>query len=85
MRLAYRHPTRYDERTVYDLLDEAGSAAERVARADLLPRNLTGLPHTVRDLYVPLGRGVVVVDSVLCGVPGFNRLAGPLEIIARSR
>jgi SAM-dependent methyltransferase len=85
VRLAYRHPTRYREGTMRALLERAGFTVERVARANVLPRNLTGLPQTVRDLYARLGRGVVVVDGVLCGIPGFNRLAGSLEIIARSR
>ncbi|HEY8176496.1 MAG TPA: class I SAM-dependent methyltransferase [Gemmatimonadaceae bacterium] len=82
--LGYTHPRRFSEEEIRDLLARTGYRIERMRRNNLLPKNLTGLPERVRAYYSKAGRTLIYLDGLLCRVPGVNRLAGVLEIMARS-
>jgi SAM-dependent methyltransferase len=81
--VGYSHPRRFTEAAARELLSSAGFAVEDVRRNNLLPKNLTGLPPAVRNVYGRLGRALIGLDSVLSRIPVLNRLAGVLEITAR--
>ena len=84
LRMGYHHPVKYTRRTIESLLHDAGFSIERVARANLLPKNLTGMPRQARNAFGRLGRVVVLADGVLSAIPGVNHFAGSLEIVARA-
>jgi hypothetical protein len=83
LKLGYAHPRRFDAREISRLLAESGFAVQRVRRANLLPKNLTGMPEGLRRVYRQFGRASVGLDGLLCRVPGLDRIAGVLEVTAR--
>lgn len=83
LRLGYSHPRRFSEREIRTMLSDAGFTVQRLDRYNMLPKNLTGLPSAVRDFYSRLTGPVMTVDRALSVIPGVNRLAGVLEILAR--
>lgn len=80
--LGYAHPRRYSEREIHRLLQESGYEVARVRRNNLLPKNLTGVPEQLRTLYSRAARPLVMGDALLSRIPGLNRLAGVLELLA---
>ena len=83
MRIGYFHPRRFTEREIRSLLHGTGFRVERLRRYNMLPKNLTGLPMRLRDLYSMLAQPIHVADRVLSTVPIVNRVAGVLELTAR--
>lgn len=83
LRLGYFHPRRYSESEIRALLRDAGYEVASVHRNNMLPHNLTGLPHVLRDFYARFSPAVLAVDGLLSRISGLNRLAGVLEVIAR--
>jgi hypothetical protein len=66
------------------LLSEAGFALQRLRRANLIPKNLTGMPAGLRSLYSRFSRQLIRIDGWSSQLPGINQFAGVLEITARS-
>lgn len=84
IRLGYSHPRRFTENEIVAQLGQAGFVVDgAVFRNNLLPKNVTGLPEAVRDLYGSLGRILLDLDKTLSAIPGLNRFAGVLELTAR--
>lgn len=83
LEVGYSHPRRFTEREIRDLLGASGFAVERLERFNMLPKNLTGLPAGVRDFYSRLTGPVMAADRILSAIPGLNRVAGVLEVLAR--
>lgn len=83
LRLGYAHPRRYTAAEIAALLRDAGYAIERVARANLIPKNLTGMPARLRAAYSRLSQPLIALDGLVCRLPVLNQLAGVLEIVAR--
>lgn len=83
LRIGYSHPRRFTEREIRVLLGQTGFRVERLRRHNMLPKNLTGLPDFLRNLYSGFSGTVLALDHFLSRVPGLNRLAGVLEILAR--
>ena len=67
------------------MLEDAGYSVQRIRRANLVPRNLTGMPERLRIAYSRLSNALISLDGVLCTIPGLNQLAGVLEITARRK
>jgi SAM-dependent methyltransferase len=82
-KLGYSHPRRYTEGEIGQMLDAAGFAVVRVRRANLLPKNLTGMPAALRRIYSKFSRILIAGDGYLAQIPGVRRVAGVLEITAR--
>ena len=82
-KLGYAHPRRYSAAEITAMLTQAGFSVRRVARANLLPKNLTGMPMRLRRLYNRFSRPLIMADHILCGIPMLNRLAGVLELTAQ--
>ncbi len=83
LKLGYAHPRRYDEGEIAGLLRRTGFTVQRVRRANLLPKNLTGMPEGLRRAYGRFGRTMVGLDGGLCRLPGIDRIAGVLEVTGR--
>lgn len=84
-KLGYAHPRRYSAAEITAMLAQAGFVVRRTARANLLPKNLTGMPARLRTLYSRFSRPLIGADQVLCGIPLLNQLAGVLELTAQRR
>ena len=83
LKLGYAHPRRFHRAEIAALLGRTGFAVERVRRANLLPKNLTGMPEGLRRLYGRSGRAIVALDAILSRLPGVRHIAGVLEVTAR--
>lgn len=82
MRLGYAHPRRYTAAEISAMLQRSGYCVEQIGRANLIPKNLTGMPSGLRHTYSRLSRPLIALDGLLCRLPGLNRLAGVLEVTA---
>lgn len=85
LRLGYAHPRRYTASEICALLDQTGYTVRRVRRANLAPKNLTGLPNKLRVIYSRFSHSLIALDTAICKIPGINQLAGVLEITAQRR
>ena len=79
-RLGYSHPRRYTLAEITGLLQSTGYLVQRVHRANLVPKNLTGMPSTLRSVYSRFSRPLLAMDSILSQLPVLNQVAGVLEI-----
>jgi len=81
--LGYTHPRRYTSREIRMLLARAGFDVEELRRNNMLPKNMTGVPEPARAFYSRFSHALIRIDSALSRVPGLNRIAGVMEILAR--
>lgn len=82
LKRGYTHPQRYTATTITALLARTGFRVTDLKRANMLPKNLTGVPGWARGIYNAGSRAVLSTDVVLCRVPLLNQLAGVLELSA---
>lgn len=83
LRLGYAHPRRYTASEITGMLKNAGYTVRRIRRANLMPKNLTGMPDKLRAAYSRSSKVLIALDEMLCKIPVLNRLAGALEITAQ--
>lgn len=83
LRLGYAHPRRYTAAGLAETLKQAGYSVQRIRRANMIPKNLTGMPERLRTFYSRFSRTLINLDGVLCRMPGVNHFAGVLEVNAR--
>src|SRR5436190_3215399 len=83
LKIGYSHPRRFTEREIRVMLGENGFRVERLRRFNMLPKNLTGLPNALRDVYSRFSSAVLRADRALSAIPLLNRVAGVLEVLAR--
>jgi SAM-dependent methyltransferase len=81
-RLGYAHSRRYTAAEIIRLLESTGYRTQRVRRANLIPKNLTGMPTPLRRFYSRFSRPLIMVDGWLSQLPLLNQIAGVLEITA---
>jgi SAM-dependent methyltransferase len=82
-KLGYAHPRRYKANEIIQMLRDTGYEVQRMRRANLIPKNLTGMPNILRRFYSLFSRLLIAIDGRLAQVPGFRQVAGALEITAR--
>ncbi len=82
-KLGYSHPRRYTIGEITLMLNKAGYRVLRTRRANLIPKNLTGVPAAIRANYSRFSRSLLALDKVLTDIPLLNQLAGVLEITAQ--
>ncbi|MCW5882587.1 MAG: class I SAM-dependent methyltransferase [Anaerolineae bacterium] len=82
LRMGDTHRRRFSMQDVRDLLKATGFHIETTRRSNMLPKHLSGLPDDVRSAYQRLASGNIALDRRLSAVPGVNRFAGLLEVIA---
>lgn len=80
--LGYAHPRRYSAAEIGSILQQAGYSVIDVRRANLIPKNPTSMPHSLRAAYSRLSRTLIALDGIVCKLPGLNQLAGALEVSA---
>lgn len=85
LRVGYSHPRRFTEREIRGLLRDHGFCIESLARYNMLPKNLTGVPAVIRDFYSRFSSVIHAADTALSAIPVVNRIAGVMEIYARRR
>jgi len=78
----WHHPRRYTPRSVKIQLEAAGFRLVHQRRANILPKNLTGLPSVARRAYNGIAYLVNSLDLRLSKVPLLNLLCHSIEIIA---
>ena len=81
--LGYTHPRRYSAIEITNLLKQTGYSIQSIRRANLIPKNLTGMPNKLRAMYSRFSKALIAIDGILCKIPGLNHLAGVLEIKAQ--
>ena len=81
-KLGYSHPRRYTAREITRMLGETGFTLARLRRANLVPKNLTGMPAALRTLYSRADKTLIALDGALANVPGLREVAGVLELTA---
>lgn len=83
LKLGYAHPRRFTASGIRDLLNRTGYRVERIRRSNMLPKNLTGVPDSMRAGYSRFSHAILALDAALSRVPVLNQVAGVLEIVAR--
>lgn len=83
LRLGYAHPRRYTASEITALLKQSGYVVRKISRANLIPKNLTGMPNQIRAVYSRFSQSLIALDAAVCRVPALNHLAGVLEITAQ--
>lgn len=82
-KLGYYHERRYTGRGIRRLLHDEGFTVLRWKRANMLPKNFTGLPRQLKRLFELQPYLVLNLDRALARVPLLNLLGGVLELTAR--
>lgn len=78
----YAHPRRYTASELDQLLAGAGLTRTHLRRANLIPKNLTGMPGALRTAYSAISHPLIAVDGIASQLPLLKNLAGVLEVIA---
>lgn len=81
-KLGYAHPRRYTASEITGMLRETGFTIDHIHRANLIPKNLTGMPGQLRKVYSQFSRQLIAADGILCKTPLLNEIAGVLELTA---
>ncbi len=84
-KLGYAHPRRYTAPEITQMLNVAGFSVKRIHRANLIPKNLTGMPGGLRRVYSRFSLPLIRLDGWLSQVPLLNQIAGVLEIAAQRK
>lgn len=79
------HPVKYTPNTASRLLRQAGFDIVEWRHANMLPKNLIGLPRQLKALYGQAGAIVMELDCVLSRVAFLNWISGTIEVVARCR
>jgi ubiquinone/menaquinone biosynthesis C-methylase UbiE len=82
-KLGYYHERRYREPEIRQRLAEAGFEVTALRRANMLPKNFTGLQAGLKKIFEAQAGAVLKIDSLLSRVPLLNYLGGIFEIRAR--
>ncbi len=81
-KIGYAHPRRYTGGEIDRLLADAGLHRTVMRRANLIPKNLTGMPHAARRAYSALSRPLIAADGIISQLPVLKHVAGVLEVTA---
>lgn len=82
LRLGGTHGRRFSMKDMHNLFKATGFRIKTARRSNLLPQHLPAAPDRVLSGYQRLAEGNIALDRRLSAVPGVNRVAGLLEIIA---
>lgn len=77
------HPVRYTVKQTHELLAQNGFAVEKIWRFNFIPKNLTGLPRSLKRIYGNFYRFFYPLDHALSRIPLINLLSGVIEGVAR--
>lgn len=77
------HPVRYTIKSIKEMLIESGFSVEKLWKFNLIPKNLTGLPHRLKLFYGKFYKTLYPLDSFLSKIPLLNLLSGVIECVAK--
>ena len=77
------HERRYTPGRARALFEAAGFEVARFRRANLFPKNLTGLPGRARGAYNRFSEQILAAERVLVRVPVLNWVSHSLEFVLR--
>lgn len=83
LKLGYAHPKRYSGQEITRILKLQNFEVKHLSRYNLIPKNLTGMPKSIREIYGKLGQYILIADKILSQIPLLNRIAGVLEVSAQ--
>lgn len=81
-KLGYAHPRRYTAAEIASMLSGVGLSVSRLRRANLIPKNLTGMPSALRRMYSNGSRPLIAADGAVSQLPILRTVAGVLEVTA---
>lgn len=79
------HPVRYTVHETKKMLAKAGFEIEKLWKFNLIPKNLTGLPKSLKQLYGRFYKILYPLDHTLSKLPILNLLSGVIECVARKK
>lgn len=85
LKLGYTHPRRYTATEITNILQQTGYSVKELRRANLIPKNLTGMPNILRVAYSRLSNPLIALDGSICKIPWLHNLAGVLEVTAQRK
>lgn len=85
LKLGYVHERKYSKRSIEQLVGAEGFGVSVLQRANMLPKNFTGMPGKLKQLFEKQPQLVLKVDRALGKVPLLNQLGGILELTAYKR
>lgn len=85
LKLGYVHERKYSAKSIQTLLISQGFEVYRFRRANMLPKNFTGMPARLKQLFEKRPFMILKIDQALARVPVLNLLGGILELTARKR
>jgi SAM-dependent methyltransferase len=77
------HPVKYTVSTIEGLLKENGFEIVKIKKGNLLPKNLTGFPGFLKNIYGRFNKILVPLDTFLSHIPIIKIFCGVFEIIAK--
>lgn len=77
------HPVKYTVEQTKELLISSGFEVEKLWRFNLLPKNLTGMPKSMKYIYGHFYKLVYPLDDLFSKIPYLNLLSGVIEGVAR--
>ncbi|MFH1368697.1 MAG: class I SAM-dependent methyltransferase, partial [Elusimicrobiota bacterium] len=77
------HPVKFSFKDVKSLYSRHGFEIVKTGRSGMIPKNLTGMPRRLKDIYGRIGFALEVADRALSSIPLVNLFCGVLEITAR--
>jgi len=84
-KLGYAHPRRYIDREIKSMLVDTGFTTTRLRHANLIPKNLTGMPASLRNLYSKASKPLIQLDQLFSNLPLVHNIAGVIELTAVKR
>jgi 2-polyprenyl-3-methyl-5-hydroxy-6-metoxy-1,4-benzoquinol methylase len=81
-KLGYVHERKYTVQSIRQLLAEEGFGIRNIQRANMLPKNFTGFPARLKQIFEKQPTLVLKVDHALSRVPLLNQISGILELTA---
>ncbi len=83
LKLGYAHPRRYKTNEIHRMLAKSNFDVVQTRRANLIPKNLTGMPSSLRNAYSSLAKPIIAVDGIISQTPLLRNVAGVLELVAQ--
>ncbi|MEI6045586.1 MAG: class I SAM-dependent methyltransferase [Chloroflexota bacterium] len=81
-KLGYVHERKYTLPGICQLLTAEGFTIRKVRRANMLPKNFTGFPARLKQIFEKQPTLVLKVDHALSSLPLLNQISGILELTA---
>lgn len=82
LKLGYVHERKYSVKSIGELLATHGFGIRTIRRANMLPKNFTGMPGRLKQGFEQQPKLVLKIDHTIARIPLLNQLGGILELTA---